>query len=733
MANKEINGTSSLCEDEQKAFESLGVHGTLNKKLDLFSIGVLNSLSAHIAVLDKDGVIIAVNKAWEQFAEQNSSNGVSVSVGSNYFNVCLKAINEEDDNDALNALKGIQKVLSSEMDEFEYEYACHSPDEKRWFLMRVTPMSFIGNKAVVSHIKITDKKTAEMSLIEREKELSALNFIGRKVSSSISLEDVVNEALEQIAAIVKPDLAMIFIKEGEDLMLKGMGPKNNAYKYKISDKHRVGQCLCGLSVSDEISIFSNNLQNDSRCTWKECKVAGFTSFAAIPFKCREEVIGTLGMGSISKRNFEKRQQFLEAIVNDVSICLENSLLYEKVKTYAEDLKAQLSDRKKIEKALVQTQKMEAIGNLAGGIAHDFNNILSAIIGYTELASMAIPQNSQISDYLNSIMQAGNRARNLVQQILTYSRQSEREHKPLLMKLVTKEAIKLLRASLPSTIEIRQNLNSDALVMGDPTQIHQILMNLCTNAGHAMKESGGILEVNLLDVDIDSTYISRHPGLKPGPYIKLTVSDTGCGIPENVIDRVFDPFFTTKKREGGTGMGLAVVQGIVESCQGTIHVESEPEIGTRFKVFLPTIESAMTDDDETAETIPEGVEKILFIDDEPTLIDIGKRMLENLGYQVTAVKNPEEALILFREQVNTFDLVVTDMTMPEMTGDKLARKLIAIRKDIPVVLCTGFSSGVTEEKAKKMGIRGFLMKPIILSDIAKLVRKLLDEAKDKAQL
>ncbi|MBT8357754.1 MAG: GAF domain-containing protein, partial [Deltaproteobacteria bacterium] len=665
MAKKEPKSNFSKSEGGPKKYDSIGMdRSKTRKKIDLFSIGVLNSLSAHIAVLDIDGNIIAVNDAWKKFAEQNDRDGGSVGIGSNYFNVCMQAINDEDDQDALHALKGIQKVISSEIGEFEYEYACHSPDEKRWFLMRVTQMRFMGDKAVVSHINITDKKIAEMDLIEREKELSALNFIGRTVSSSISLEAVINAALDQITAIIKPDLAMIFLREGNDLILKGLGPKSQANKYKIHDNHRVGQCLCGLSVSNEKSIFSENIKTDSRCTWKECKVAGFTSFAAIPLICREEVIGTLGMGSVAKRNFEKRRQFLEAIVNDVSICLDNSLLYEKVKTYAEDLKKQISDRKDMEKVLIQTQKMESIGTLAGGIAHDFNNILFPIIGYTEMILEDISTESPFRESLGEILKGALRAKDLVKQILMFSRQTRQEMRPLKVQNILTEVLKLSRSTLPTTIRIKQNINKECgLVMADQTQVHQIAMNLITNAFHAMEKSEGTLTVSLREVDLTHDSLPE-PNLIPGPYICLTIADTGVGMEIETQKRIFEPYFTTKEKDKGTGLGLAVVHGIVIACGGAIVVESELGKGTEIKVYFPRIVSEVETKTKVQPTpLPSGNERILLVDDEEPISVMVKAMLERLGYQVTVHNSSTDTLEAFKAAPRSYDLIISDMTMP----------------------------------------------------------------------
>ena len=384
----------------------------------------------------------------------------------------------------------------------------------------------------------------------------------------------------------------------------------------------------------------------------------------------------------------------------------------------------ITERKRLENQLRQTQKMEAIGSLAGGIAHDFNNILSSVIGYTELAIDDVKRESLLHSHLQEVLNAGLRAKNLVRQILTFSRQTEQETKPIQIKPIAEEALRLIRASLPTTIEIKQNLQSDATVLADPTQIHQVLMNLCTNAGHAMCEKGGLLDVNLVNVEFDSDYIDQRLDLKPGPYLKLTVSDNGHGMPSNVLDRIFNPFFTTKEKGDGTGMGLSVVHGIVKSHGGAIAVYSEPGKGSVFNVFLPAIKKRIEQDKMMEKPVPKGTESILFIDDELSLVDMGKKLLESLGYDVVTRTSSIEALELFKARSDNFDLVITDMTMPKMTGDKLAEELLRIKPDIPIILCTGFNSMIDEDKTKAMGIRAFVFKPILKRDIAETIRKVL---------
>ena len=400
-------------------------------------------------------------------------------------------------------------------------------------------------------------------------------------------------------------------------------------------------------------------------------------------------------------------------------------LVERIKTQHEE--------QKVSQRLRQTQKMEAIGTLAGGIAHDFNNILSAILGYTELAQLKLPDDSDIHKDLHQVIVAGNRAKDLVAQILTFSRQTEQSFKPAQIKIIIKETLKLIRASLPATIDIKQHINSDAYVFADATQVHQVILNLCTNAGHAMRENGGTLEVELESLELDAEFVKRHPGLRVGYHIKLTVSDDGCGIPRQVMERIFDPFFTTKEKGDGTGMGLAVVHGIVKSHGGIINAYSVPGKGTSFHVFLPAIERRVAIETRPVKELPKGTERILLVDDEKPLCTLGKCMLETQGYRVTAIRTSSDALSLFQKNPHQFDLILTDLTMPKLTGDRLAMEMLKIRADIPIILCTGFSATVDEERAKAIGIRAFVHKPILRHQICVTVRQVLDQTIGKTLL
>ena len=387
-----------------------------------------------------------------------------------------------------------------------------------------------------------------------------------------------------------------------------------------------------------------------------------------------------------------------------------------------------AEQKELEKKLQQSQKIEAIGTLAGGIAHDFNNILTAIIGYTELSLMKVEKDAEVQRYLQEVFSAGKRAKDLVNQILAVARETNEEIRPVLVRSIIKEVLKLIRSSIPTTIEVRQNLESHSLIMGNPTRIHQILMNLCTNAAQAMQDKGGIMEIGLADVSIKNVSPASSFELKTGDYIKLTVSDTGPGISADIIGSIFEPYFTTKSAGEGTGLGLSVVHGIVESYGGKITAESELGNGTVFTIFLPITKKSDANHPHAPQNLPRGSERILFLDDEITLARMGSQMLSSLGYSVTERTSSIEALELFRSKPNDFDLVITDMTMPNLTGDRLAVELMKIRPDTPVILCTGYSRKLSDETVRQIGIKALTYKPIAMVELSKMVRKVLDEAK-----
>jgi len=385
----------------------------------------------------------------------------------------------------------------------------------------------------------------------------------------------------------------------------------------------------------------------------------------------------------------------------------------------------ISDELAMQEKLRQSQKMEAIGTLAGGIAHDFNNILAAIFGYTELAKVNAKDNPSMSTYLDQVMKAGHRAKGLVQQILTFSRHVDKDCILLQPASIVEEVVKMLQPTLPATIKIIQNIEpTTSHIYADPTQVNQILMNLCTNAYHAMEEHGGRLEVSLKEIQLSVEDLRHEPDTGPGLFYKLSVSDSGSGISPEILDKIFDPYFTTKSIGKGTGLGLSIVHGVMKSYGGFVSVSSDLDVGTVVDVFFPIAQGNSLPHDSAAEPIPLGTEHVLFVDDEELLTTVSESMLTKLGYKVTVCNDSREALELFERHPELFDIVITDQTMPVMTGSELARRMIEIRPDIPIILCTGYSSIMSMEKAKVIGIREFALKPMLVKEISVLIRKAL---------
>jgi PAS domain S-box-containing protein len=388
----------------------------------------------------------------------------------------------------------------------------------------------------------------------------------------------------------------------------------------------------------------------------------------------------------------------------------------------------ITEKMRLEDQVRQAQKMEAIGTLAGGIAHDFNNILGAILGYAEMAKEDSEPGSRASGELDRVIEAGNRAAGLVKQILAFSRQTASEPVPLNPQLIIKEAVKLLRPSLPSTITITQKLDPDVhTIIADPTQIHQIVMNLCTNAFHVMENTGGTLNIILENRELTAQDIQPYPNASPGKFVVLSISDTGPGIPAEIRDRIFDPYFTTKEVGKGTGMGLAIVHGIATSLGGFVTCESTLGQGAVFRTFLPaTLSDFPMPSTVSTDIAPRGKEHVLLIDDEEVLAELGKMMLERLGYRVTLCTDSTEALSLIQENPTVFDIMITDQTMPKITGVELAKKALQISPKLLIIICTGYSNLIDEKAAKEIGIRGFIMKPLTKKALAELIAKVKNE-------
>ncbi len=386
----------------------------------------------------------------------------------------------------------------------------------------------------------------------------------------------------------------------------------------------------------------------------------------------------------------------------------------------------ITERRSLERRLRQSHKMESVGTIAGGIAHDFNNILGAIVGYAQLAQYNIPSDNPASDDIKNIIAASGRAKELVTHILGFSRASERVMQPVQLSHLVKEVLTLIRASFPSTIEIIKNVSIDGTaIVADSTEMHQIVMNLCTNAFHAMENTGGRLTVNLNPYELTDIHLSNFPGFKSGSYVKLSICDTGCGIETEIVEKIFDPYFTTKRKGLGTGLGLSVVKNIIKNHGGWIDVKSSVGEGTEVTVLFPRLNVVPEKREEEFSELLRGTENILFVDDEPSLVYIEKIMLQKLGYNVTSALSGIEAFEIFLKDRDYFGIIITDMTMPGMTGLELAGKISEIRVDLPVILCTGYKNKINEENTKANGISSVLLKPVDIRELSTAIRACLD--------
>jgi len=491
-----------------------------------------------------------------------------------------------------------------------------------------------------------------------------------------------------------------------------------------ADNRPEGRGPTGTCIHERHPVVHNDFLDDPMTIpWRNRATPfGIASVAAFPIERAGEVWGALSIYSDELDRFGPEDvKLLEKVSGNIGFALDN-------------LDTQLR-RKGAEAQLLHAQTMEAIGTLAGGIAHDFNNILGIILGYAELELFEFAGSDESRDRVEQIRKAALRAKDLVGQILAFSRKHEQERGPVQLGLLLEEVLKLLRAALPSTIEIRKKIDLPVddgdLIIADATQVHQVLMNLCTNAGHAMREKGGILDVSASNVHFGPRDSARPPELHTGSYVRICVSDTGCGMDDKMMKKIFEPYFTTKGVGEGTGLGLSVVHGIAQSHGGAITVASEPGAGSTFCVFFPSgAKDVEVQPDVGPVGITMGKESILFVDDEEELARLGKEALERFGYTVFSTAKALEAFDVFRAAPDRFDLVVTDQTMPEMTGMELAAELRQIRPNIPVILCTGFSELVTEQNMRAAGIQEVMMKPLIMHEMGRIIRRVLDREGSK---
>jgi PAS domain S-box-containing protein len=632
------------------------------RESERFNQATLDALSSHVAVLDETGNILATNRAWREFARANGTNWKLVSEGTNYLAICQRAEAQGDPATA-QIIQGIRAVASGARPVWSQEYPCHSPGEARWFNCRVT--RFLGDgpvRVVVAHENITERKLAEEAQARLAQAVT-------QADESIFITDTdgkilyVNPAFEKTTGYSRTEVL------GRNPRLLKSGKQNEAFYRRMWDMLHRGEAWRGHFI---------NRRKDGSLYEEDASISPIRDAAG-------------------------------KIINFVAV------------------KRDVTHEVELEGQLRQAQKMDAVGTLAGGIAHDFNNILNIIFGYSNLLQLDLAGQPDQLEKLGEILKAGQRAKDLVQQILTFSRQREQERQVIQLNTIIKESTKLLRASLPASIQIETELAADApLVLADATQIYQVIMNLGTNAMHAMEnQAAGQLKITLDVFQPDAGFIQKHPEFRAIKYARLTVADTGCGMDAPTLARIYDPFFTTKPIGKGTGLGLAVVHGIVKAHEGVITVESQPGQGTSFRIYFPRQLQSRFQEGISEDAIPCGQgQRILMVDDDASMRRMYQKLLATLEYQGTVVTNPNEAVDLFQKNPGQYDLVITDLTMPDMNGLEVARQIQAIRADMPVILTTGFCSAVSEQRLKEAGICQLIEKPISLAKLAETLQGVL---------
>ena len=662
--------------------------------------------------VDLEGNILEISPSVEEISKYKRKDLLGTSLYEIY-------ANPEDRDKAIKEIKTKGRVIDYEIllkDKDGREVSC-SISSKLVVDKEKNSARLIGSLKDITEQKFAEESLKNRILIEKLVSDISTRFISINTSE---VDREIKWALRSIGEFVGVDRCYIYLFSKDLVRIEKKYEWNiNKRKKREPDKIPLNSFSWSMDQLKKFSYISisniDNLPPEAEFEKKLWQSRNIKSVFSIALKLRNTLTGEFGFATeIKEKKFRKEGVHLLKLVGEIFVNI-----FERKKIEEE--------KEKIQAQLIQTQKMEALGVLAGGIAHDFNNILASIMGYTEMSMRYVKEGSPVWHNLEYALRSINRATDLVKQILTYSRHSEQELRPVNLSFIIKEVIKFIRATIPSTIEIRKHIKiGSAMTMGNSTQIYQVLINLCTNAYHAMRDFGGIMEIILSPAEIEER--EDHPEIPPGSYIKLTIKDTGHGMEEKIISRIFDPFFTTKKRGKGTGMGLSVVHGIVKNHNGFINVSSRPGEGSCFDVYFPRIDSQEIKKVEVIKDLDLGNEKILFVDDEKELVDLTIKMLSSFGYYVTGTTSSLEALEIFNKNPKNFDIIVTDLTMPHITGIELAKKLLSIQPDIPIILCTGYGDKVTRKEIRKIGIKEILMKPVYMKQLSEIIRDTLDREK-----
>lgn len=802
-----------------------------------FVRGALDGLTAHIAILDEQGTILAVNEAWRAFADRNDLTWERGGEGANYLTVCDRA-HAAGSEDAKAVSAAIREVLEEKRTRYEAEYPCHLVTERRWFLVRLTRFPGDGpRRVVVAHENITRRRLQEEELrtseerfrqvVENIREVFWIRDVvqNRIIYVSEGYEEIwgqprarlyespahwtesifpadrdelVRTSLEkQIAGtydetfrIVRPDGSLRWVRarafpvrNAAGVVYRVAGVAEDITERKRAElrlelQYAVTAVLAEAVPATEMNLriletLCRGLQLDLAALWmvdRSMRVlrcaeiwhppsTEFREFA----EANRSMTFPVGLGLLGSVWASGRPEWSGDVPQDARferqlaaaglplrgwigfpIRIRNETLGvieffsaqvppldEEMLTMLGALGAQIGlfiERRQLAEQFQQIQKLEALGTLAGGIAHDFNNILGAIIGYTELTKIQVSEDAAANEFLDAVLEGARRAVDLVRQILAFSRQETQQRMLVQLRHLVTGPIKLLRATIPASIEFRLELAHDLpVVLADATQVHQVIMNLGTNAAHAMKDRPGRLTFRLENFAVDVELAAAHPGLRPGPYVRLGVSDNGCGMDAVTLERIFDPFFTTKAPGEGTGLGLAVVHGIMQGHDGIVTVQSEPGVGSTFHLYFPAHGAEAAPSVAIPAEVPVGQgQRVLIVDDEKPLALLGRSVLEDLGYVVTTSSNAADALALVRADLAAFDLIITDLTMPGMTGLDFARQVLKLRPELPIILMTGYSASLTAERVQGLGLRELLLKPLTQQSLGTAAARALSE-------